>query len=379
MTNSDNHKPTAFVIMPFDDEFNAVYDDFIRATLEDVGFLVSRADTHLHMENVMRSVVRGIDNASLVVADISLPNENVYYELGLAHALDRPVVLLTAHLEALPFDLRLYRVIEYSTHFARMPQAKLDLQQVARGFLDRSLSFRSPVADFLDRPVKLPSQQLWEELKGEGRDESSDIPIEDDGEPGLLDNILAFQESFDGIRSAMESITARSLNASSSLSSGTERLETIEATGTDLTGKVREKRVVVMAMAQDLNGFAKGLATDNDSYERALEQAEPAVEGILTHGRPNTEEDYEELENLLPALESAEESMQQLRSSTSNTMRIIRGTPNYERSLNKANTNVIGQLQRIVNNTDRMIAMLSRSRLIVEERLETRDGERKDG
>ncbi len=379
MTTSDDHKPTAFVIMPFDDDFNAVYDDFIRATLEDVGFLVSRADTHLHMENVMRSVVRGIDSASLVVADISLPNENVYYELGLAHALDRPVVLLTAHLEALPFDLRLYRVIEYSTHFARMPQAKLDLQQVARGFLDGSLSFRSPVADFLDRPVKLPSQQPWEEPNGDSQDASCDDSIEEDGDPGLLDHILNFQDSFAGIRSAMESITERSVNASTSLNSGSERLETIESTGTDLTAKVREKRVVVMAMAQDLNGFAKGLATDNDRYERALEQAEPAIEGILTHGRPNTAKDYDELESLLPALGSAEESMQQLRSSTSNTMRILRETPNYERSLNKANANVVAQLQGIVNNTDRMIAMLSRSRLIVEERLETRHGERNDG
>lgn len=375
MTTSDDRQPTAFVIMPFDDDFDAVYDEFIKATLENIGFLVSRADTHLHMENVMRSVVRGINDASLVVADLSLPNENVYYELGLAHALDRPVVLLTEHLEELPFDLRSYRVIEYSTHFARMPQAKIDLEQVARGFLDRSLSFRSPIADFLDRPVKSPPQPNQQKSILDGQNASSDEKAEDTGEPGLLDHILAFQDSFANIRSAMESITERSVSASNSLNTGTARLETIESTGTDVTGKVREKRVVVMAMAQDLNGFAKGLATDNDRYELALEQAEPAVEGILTHSQPNTNEDYGELENLLPALNSAEGSMQDLRSSTSNTLRILRESPNYERSLNKANANVIAQLQRIVNNTDRMISMLLRSKLLVEERLESRHRE----
>jgi hypothetical protein len=54
-------------------------------------------------------------SSRLVIADLSLPNPNVYYELGVAHTLGKKAVLLTQKdPEKLPFDLRQLRIINYS-------------------------------------------------------------------------------------------------------------------------------------------------------------------------------------------------------------------------------------------------------------------------
>src|SRR5438105_15496566 len=112
-----NNPPKAFVLMPFDQEFKSIYDDLIRPALEDAGYEVSRADTPLDQQNIMRDVIQGIARADIIIADLSVVNANVSYELGLCHGLRIPTILITQSLEEVPFDLRPYRVQIYDTRF----------------------------------------------------------------------------------------------------------------------------------------------------------------------------------------------------------------------------------------------------------------------
>ena len=107
----DREKPKAFVIMPFDAEARPVYEDFIRPTLDNLGFEVSRADDLLNQRNILRDILSSIASANLLVADLTDSNSNVYYELGLAHALRKPVILLGQDIEEIPFDIRSYRLV----------------------------------------------------------------------------------------------------------------------------------------------------------------------------------------------------------------------------------------------------------------------------
>src|SRR5260370_3627433 len=54
-----------------------------------------------------------LKNARCVIADLTGRNPNVYYELGLAHAIGKPTVLITASIEDVPFDLQHLRIIRY--------------------------------------------------------------------------------------------------------------------------------------------------------------------------------------------------------------------------------------------------------------------------
>ena len=45
--------------------------------------------------------------------DISIENANVFYEVGICHTLDKPVLLLAQSMDDVPFDLRHRRVLLY--------------------------------------------------------------------------------------------------------------------------------------------------------------------------------------------------------------------------------------------------------------------------
>ena len=110
-------QPLAFILMPFDADFEEVYTELIQKPLADAGFTVRRADSLLNQRNILQDVVRGIAQAELIVADVSGLNPNVMYEVGLAHAMGKRTVMITQDIDELPFDFRTYRANEYSVRF----------------------------------------------------------------------------------------------------------------------------------------------------------------------------------------------------------------------------------------------------------------------
>jgi hypothetical protein len=61
----------------------------------------------------MDQIWSGINAAKVLVAELTSRNPNVFYELGLAHALNKPVVLVSSNEPDVPFDLKHIRVIYY--------------------------------------------------------------------------------------------------------------------------------------------------------------------------------------------------------------------------------------------------------------------------
>src|SRR5215213_5676776 len=98
---SMSDKPKAFVIMPFDAELNEVYGSFIVPTLEEIGYSVLRADDLYGQRNILRDIVESISDSDLIVADLTGLNPNVFYELGVAHGLQRSVILMTQNIDEL--------------------------------------------------------------------------------------------------------------------------------------------------------------------------------------------------------------------------------------------------------------------------------------
>lgn len=150
MSDSENHrKLMAFVLMPFAEEFTAVYEKLIKPSLEDVGYEVLRADSFLHQQNILRDIVKGIATADLIIAEVTIANPNVFYELGICHGLRKPTVLLTQSIEGVPFDLRGYRVQVYSTQFHEVEKLKDALRKIGESHRRGEIEFGSPIIDFL--------------------------------------------------------------------------------------------------------------------------------------------------------------------------------------------------------------------------------------
>lgn len=113
-------RPRAFVIMPFVEPFNSIYRDVIQPVADESNFCVTRVDEVAGPGLILEDIRRQIEEAHVIIAEVSTRNPNVFYELGYAHALRKPAVLLAQRLQEppLPFDISGYRAILYDDTIA---------------------------------------------------------------------------------------------------------------------------------------------------------------------------------------------------------------------------------------------------------------------
>ena len=95
-----------FVLMPFTDEMLDVFILGIRWAAEKVNAVAERADDLEHNGEIIGEIRKAIAEYDAVVAETTGANPNVCYEVGYAHALQRPTVLICRDGERLPFDLK---------------------------------------------------------------------------------------------------------------------------------------------------------------------------------------------------------------------------------------------------------------------------------
>jgi hypothetical protein len=104
---------TCMVLMPFKEPFDTYFLSIIKPAVNAAKLESIRGDSLFRPSPIMADIWQMIQDAKVLVADLTEKNANVFYELGLAHALGKPVVLLADNLADVPFDLQSLRVIIY--------------------------------------------------------------------------------------------------------------------------------------------------------------------------------------------------------------------------------------------------------------------------
>jgi hypothetical protein len=110
-----SQQPLCFVIMPFHDPFNEYFTEIILPSGQKAGFIVQRADNIMGPGVFMQDIANSMKEATVIIAELTGRNPNVFYELGLAHAWGKPVIMLTQRKEDVPSDLLSLKWISYST------------------------------------------------------------------------------------------------------------------------------------------------------------------------------------------------------------------------------------------------------------------------
>jgi hypothetical protein len=126
-------------MMPFHPHFDSVYAT-LRRTAEMAGLRCRRADDIWENPAVIQDVVSLIDRSGIVIGDCTGRNPNVFYEIGIAHALGREVILITQAEADIPFDLRHLRYVQYLNNGERLDVLSTRLQ---RRLADLALESRS--------------------------------------------------------------------------------------------------------------------------------------------------------------------------------------------------------------------------------------------
>jgi hypothetical protein len=105
---------TCFVMMPFAEPLGGYYTTVYQPAIDKAKLKAVRADAEIFgTGKIIDQIWTGIHDARVLVAELTGRNPNVLYELGLAHALRKPVVLVSSNEDDVPFDVRHVRVIYY--------------------------------------------------------------------------------------------------------------------------------------------------------------------------------------------------------------------------------------------------------------------------
>lgn len=109
-----------FVIMPISaqsgyepEHFTLVYEDIIKPAIKAAGMIPVRADETANTNLIQLDILRKVIESDIAICDMSSKNPNVFYELGVRQAFDKPTVLMIDDETAAPFDVSSLRYVDY--------------------------------------------------------------------------------------------------------------------------------------------------------------------------------------------------------------------------------------------------------------------------
>ena len=342
---------SVFVLMPFEEEFDFVYNDFLKPvfeSLEDAEFQVTRADDIGNQRSILNDIVVQIAQSDLVIADLTGCNPNVFYELGLAHALRRPVILLTQDIEDVPFDLKTYRTLEYDAHFVKIQNAKATLKDYAQKFARDEMQFGNPVIDYLPNAQALAKVEQELEASTE----------EDDR--GLLDHIIDVVEGYDQLATIATNITgAMQRDVRQPMEGATEELGKLVAGGR--MADPRAAQAVARRLAKHIIKFSVNLGRANIEYAEMLRNTEYSLEFAASFAVAQDEQTDIGLEEQLNHLREFRQTAINARDSCIDLAQTSDDLPRIERRLNRALGDQSEELRHFGSNLDRTIASVTRA------------------
>ena len=118
-----------FVLTPFSDRY---YDEFmiIKSTCEKLGFRCIRGDEKEFKGDIFPEMLRYIAEARIIIANINGRNPNVLYELGVAQAMDKSVILVSQEPNEIPVDIKSQRFLIYSDSNSLVELLRVELSKL---------------------------------------------------------------------------------------------------------------------------------------------------------------------------------------------------------------------------------------------------------
>jgi len=105
-------KDLVFVLTPFHPDYRETFEA-IASICQDTGLKCLRGDEENVAGDILHHILRLLARARVVVANVDGRNPNVFYELGIAHAMDKGTILISRSIEQLPFDVKARRIVIY--------------------------------------------------------------------------------------------------------------------------------------------------------------------------------------------------------------------------------------------------------------------------
>ena len=103
-----------FVLTPFNDNYRPTFFA-IKDVCEKLNLKCLRGDEEYIPNEIFPSILRHIVKSRFLIVNITGRNPNVMYELGVAHALGKPTIIISKNFTEIPFDLNNKRIVIFDT------------------------------------------------------------------------------------------------------------------------------------------------------------------------------------------------------------------------------------------------------------------------
>ena len=133
-----------FVVMQFTKEFTDIHEEVIKNVCNEFELNARLASDTYGPGMIISDIVQSITDSEFVIAEITPNNANVFYELGYAHGINKPVILLANRATVkLPFDVSPFRVLMYDNSIAGRRDFEEGLRKHINSVLDKDLVNKS--------------------------------------------------------------------------------------------------------------------------------------------------------------------------------------------------------------------------------------------
>lgn len=349
-------KKKVFVIMPFEDKFFEIYEMLKREFEEDFQF--SHAGDEDNQQNILKDIIQAIYESDVIIANLTELNPNVFYELGIAHTLNKKVIIITEKIDTLPFDLKSYRAKEYSTHFIKFAELLDSLKRYMYGAVNDDVVYSNPVTDFLKTKDE-------KEVAAKIYNENTKITLDEDSEKGFLDFLAEIEENTEEMTSNINNMSKDMNDMSEGISTSTAEIDRVNKSGGKGTASFVHKEA--KKVAKHIETFSIKLRSYNQKYIELWSKIEKDTLGLIEN--KFAAQNSENLISYLKSLKFMQKSIQENYYSVENMKKSSLGNLGMERTLNQSIrfldedlANYLTILEQINSSIDRI---LEKSRFVV--------------
>lgn len=130
----------AFIVMQFTPPYNELYEDVIERICSEFRLEAIRVDKVYGPGIILADIIKQITESKIIIAEITPENANVYYEIGYAHALGKPTILIAQKDTKLPFDVSPFRVLFYENSISGKRLVEEGLRKHIKAVMERSIN-----------------------------------------------------------------------------------------------------------------------------------------------------------------------------------------------------------------------------------------------
>ena len=334
-----------FVIMPFDNEFNVVYRDLIKAPLESEGYKVNRADDVATHQNILRNVVQNILDADLIIGDLTARNPNVYYELGIAHALKKDTIQIAQDLDDVPFDLRSHNVILYSLRYGEAEQLPRRILDVITRTKKQTYLFSNPVIESSITSA-IPSKSTPEEHRIASVDDSAGY----DSEMGVLDAIVVAEEATDKMTEIALGIAEQFSILSEKMQAHTDRINRLNSSS-NVKGINSKRLQVANQFARDVTDFSDNIGESLPKLRLSWETVDEGVAHFISSSTIKDKDELTAIRQLVDTIDTVRKGLGENR----DVFKSFRNSQYKLKGLSKATDRALANSDRTLQHARRRI------------------------